>query len=124
MQDMSGFDFESNSDSAKPLLETIIIKPDLSRPKRKTKNPWDVHDASDFLKYCCPECDYSDQNLPEFTYHALENHVLSNTLFATSDDHEAETRVKNERPDDNNYKEEYPGIDIKEEPMDYGKILD
>ena len=29
-------------------------------------NPWSVNDASVFLKYCCPECDYSDQLLDNF----------------------------------------------------------
>ena len=48
---------------------------------RITENPWDVSDPSVFLKYCCPECDYSEQNLGIFSDHALKNHVNSIILF-------------------------------------------
>ena len=41
-------------------------------------NPWSVEDASVFLKYCCPECEFSDWNLKSFADHALENHTGSN----------------------------------------------
>ena len=44
-------------------------------------NPWSVNDASVFLKYCCPECDYNIDSLKVFSHHALENHVKSLTLF-------------------------------------------
>ena len=44
-------------------------------------NPWSVGDASVFLKYCCPECDYQILNYDMFSYHALENHVKSKVLF-------------------------------------------
>ena len=48
-------------------------------------NPWDVSDASVFLKYCCPECDYKSDELYGFTQHSVMNHVLSNTLFGEKD---------------------------------------
>ena len=38
-------------------------------------NPWSVEDVSVFLKYCCPECKFSDHTLKGFTEHALENHA-------------------------------------------------
>ena len=44
-------------------------------------NPWDVLNASDFLKYCCPECDFKSGELLAFSQHAIINHVLSSTLF-------------------------------------------
>ena len=44
-------------------------------------NPWEVSDASSFLNYCCPECIFIHDNLQEFSKHALENHILANTLF-------------------------------------------
>ena len=44
-------------------------------------NPWSVEDASAFLKYCCPECDYQILNLQMFSEHALENHSKSVALF-------------------------------------------
>ena len=121
-QDMSENDSDS-MESSKPLSETMIIKPDISRPKRKINNPWNVNDVSDFLKYCCPECDFTDQNLPQFTDHALENHVLSNILFNNTS-HQEDSEIKSEHKDDIDYKSEYPGMEIKDEPMDYGKIID
>ena len=44
-------------------------------------NPWNVKDASVFLKYCCPECDFQSLELNRFSSHALENHLKSSTLF-------------------------------------------
>ena len=44
-------------------------------------NPWEVSDASSFLNYCCPECEFIHENLQEFSKHALENHILANNLF-------------------------------------------
>merc|ERR1711913_63502 len=39
------------------------------------------NDASVFLRYCCPECDYNNEDLKIFSDHALENHERSSTLF-------------------------------------------
>merc|ERR1712008_438170 len=44
-------------------------------------NPWDVSNASVFLSYCCPECDFKSGNLLDFSQHAVIDHVLSNILF-------------------------------------------
>ena len=30
-------------------------------------NPWNVTDASEFMKYCCPECPYQDPQLDGFS---------------------------------------------------------
>ena len=46
-------------------------------------NPWSVKDVSTFLKYCCPECDYIDENLRLFATHAIRNHSNSETFFTT-----------------------------------------
>ena len=44
-------------------------------------NPWLADDPSAFLKYCCPECDYINPELLNFTNHALENHVNAGVMF-------------------------------------------
>ena len=44
-------------------------------------NPWSVEDVSAFLRYCCPECEYKNQNLQNFSNHALENHANSVVFF-------------------------------------------
>ena len=99
----------------------------------KSNNPWSVSDASVFLKYCCPECDYSNKNLPSFSKHALKNHVLANTLFNNDNDdseNQIVTIVKSE--DQENFKsevtDEHNDIDttvIKDEPIafDDGKLM-
>ena len=56
-------------------IQTVIKKEDFDT------NPWSVDDASVFLKYCCPECNYNDGSLKVFSHHALENHVRSSILF-------------------------------------------
>ena len=39
-------------------------------------NPWMVDNASDFLNYCCPECDFKEKNLQLFSDHALGQKLL------------------------------------------------
>ena len=48
-------------------------------------NPWDVSNASVFLSYSCPECDFNSGELLAFSQHAIINHVLSNILFEQTD---------------------------------------
>ena len=45
-------------DNAKPEMETTF------------SNPWNVSDLSDFLRYCCPECDYKCEEVQSFCNHA------------------------------------------------------
>ena len=48
-------------------------------------NPWStVEDLSEFLNYCCPECDYTDKFEQSFSYHALQNHKNSTVFFASN----------------------------------------
>ena len=56
-------------------------------------NPWSVNDASVFLRYCCPECDFSDQKLEKFTTHAVICHEKSKILFPPT---EEDGKVKSE----------------------------
>ena len=46
-----------------------------------SNNPWCVDDATAFLKFCCPECDYHIPDLQMFSEHAVENHKKSSALF-------------------------------------------
>ena len=57
----------------------VEIKQEIS--DENSSNPWNVPDVSVFLKYCCPECDFSDLNLDDFTEHALTCHEQSVQLF-------------------------------------------
>ena len=38
--------------------------------------------ASAFLKYVCPECDFTNQTLQVFSEHAVENHSKAKVLFS------------------------------------------
>ena len=40
-----------------------------------SNNPWCVDDATAFLKFCCPECDYQIPDLQMFSDHAVDNHL-------------------------------------------------
>ena len=44
-------------------------------------NPWAVTDASVFLKYCCPECEFNDPILQHFADHAVSYHPNASSLF-------------------------------------------
>ena len=46
-----------------------------------SSNPWAVADVSEFLKYCCPECEFQTKVLDQFGYHAVSNHSKSSALF-------------------------------------------
>ena len=48
-------------------------------------NPWSGTNFSDFLKYCCPECDFKSIELNGFCHHITENHILSLVLFNNND---------------------------------------
>ena len=48
-----------------------------------SNNPWCVEDATVFLKFCCPECDYQIPDLQLFSDHAVGNHDKSTALFGT-----------------------------------------
>ena len=60
-----------------------------------SNNPWCVDDASAFLKFCCPECDYQIPDLQMFSDHALDNHAKSLALFGAEKETE-ETHIKEE----------------------------
>ena len=113
-------------ESSKHSPVSMIIKPDITSELRDSSNPWTVPDATVFLKYCCPECDYCHPNLPEFSEHALENHAKAIALFnnnSISDNYQL-SNIKSEYEDD--LKIEYPTSieDIKEEPDTYdGEFL-
>ena len=44
-------------------------------------NPWSVSDLAEFLKYCCPECDFKDINVQVFSNHAKISHENASTFF-------------------------------------------
>ena len=44
-------------------------------------NPWNVADVSEFLKYCCPECNHQAREFSSFKEHAIHNHQHSHRLF-------------------------------------------
>ena len=45
------------------------------------ENPWEVSDASEFLRYFCPECNHNSRSLDTFSSHALTEHPKSARLF-------------------------------------------
>jgi hypothetical protein len=78
-------------------IQTVIKKEDFDT------NPWSVNDASVFLKYNCPECDYNDGSLKVFSHHALENHVRSSILFKDMKNGDHETIPTNKVEDHGTY---------------------
>ena len=86
-------------------------------------NPWSVDDASAFLKFCCPECDFQIPDLQMFSDHAIQNHAKSSALFGVSEKDPFKVLIKKEHAEyenddnfynegDNHYEEDFP---IKEE---------
>ena len=48
-------------------------------------NPWAVTDASVFMKYCCPECEFKDPIFQHFADHAVSYHPNASSLFIDED---------------------------------------
>ena len=87
-------------------------------------NPWAVSDASVFLKYCCPECNFQNEALHDFVNHAKTNHDLSKTLFGHQ---ETKSEFKLEEEDsshllDPDWKD--PAAEDLEDLLDQEQILD
>ena len=64
-------------------------------------NPWQGKDLSAFLKYCCPECEFYNDDLELFSEHAFQNHINANVLFSEEFDNELKTDIKIEYVEDN-----------------------
>ena len=88
VQGTESLDVLGNEDIAKKENSNVreVIMETSSNPLgfqncEKINNSWMVRDASVFLKYCCPECEFADQNLSNFTDHAIANHKDAFALF-------------------------------------------
>ena len=65
--------------------EEISMELDPIKLENAYVNPWTtVEDLSEFLNYCCPECDYKDKNEQSFSYHALQTHKNATIFFASN----------------------------------------
>ena len=75
-------------------------------------NPWEVSDASVFLKYCCPECDYQCSQLDSFGIHATKNHDLSSILFE-------ETKINSEHVKEEPFSELLENSEVIEDASEH-----
>ena len=55
--------------------EVIVADIDPVKLELGVKNPWLTEDVTDFLNYCCPECDFKHKDVKSFSDHALQNHT-------------------------------------------------
>ena len=46
---------------------------------KKHRHPWDLADLSQYLHYCCPECEFKSRQDFLFRHHMKQNHVEVNT---------------------------------------------
>ena len=72
------------------------IKMDLTEEIIPSESPWSVPNVSEFLKYCCPECDYKCEEAHLFCEHALDFHKNSNVLLENWRDEKYQTNVRQE----------------------------
>ena len=63
-------------------------------------NPWQGKDLSSFLKYCCPECEFNNDNIQSFSNHTFQNHSNATTLFSEEISNELKTDIKIEYLED------------------------
>ena len=82
-------------------------------------NPWDVTSASEFLKFCCPECNHQSVELCDFAEHATRNHELSKKLFTSENIDENEVNGDNNEPETAITK-----IEDYDDPNELGETID
>ena len=58
-----------------------------TREKTFIESPWNAA-IEDFLKYCCPECDFKEKNQDGFLQHALDYHPESEKYLKPDDSKE------------------------------------
>ena len=108
--------------------EVISIEMDPLKLENIYVNPWStVEDLSEFLNYCCPECDYKDRFEQSFSYHALQNHKNSTVFFASNKNKVSIDKQNREKMEceenqydfapesDNNFDEDWKNVKIKKE---------
>ena len=67
-------------DEIKPMITENSVEVVIKKEEYES-NPWLVDSVSELLKYCCPECNYSEKDLKLFSSHAQENHERSSSLI-------------------------------------------
>ena len=87
-------------------------------------NPWSVDNVSAFLKYCCPECGFSNQTLKIFTDHAVENHTKARRLFTPENIFkQIKLDIKSEDPEEGDQDESFDyenfDFDVNYNPNDF-----
>ena len=93
------------------MFHCAVIKEEI---EQKDINPWHMTSLSDFLFYCCAECNFKEKNEEKFVYHATSHHPKSREIFANNiivpenqdiiDEQSANEDVKSDLEDiDNNY---------------------
>lgn len=87
--------------SSKLKIEKVTNKNE--EDSKVSLNPWAVEDASVFLKYCCPECEFTNFDLQQFSDHALKNHANATVLFYED---KPEINFKSEEPFAQNFFEQ------------------
>ena len=60
-------------------------------------NPWSVSNLSEFLKYCCPECDFKDINEQVFSNHAIISHENASTFFQNENTIEKDSHMQRKK---------------------------
>ena len=50
------------------------------------KNPWLIENAENFLKYCCPECEYNSKDVQDFSKHVSGIHETSNKFYQNTNE--------------------------------------
>ena len=57
-----------------------------TEPKSSENNPWHMTSISDFLFYCCAECNFKDKNEENFILHAKAHHPKFLEMFVNNKD--------------------------------------
>ena len=117
-----------NGNLTKGTYDNVLPDPLRLSKQNGENNPWAVENATVFLKFVCPECEYMNQNLESFAKHALKNHKGAQILFHIEDTDEEPMTVDIKPDVDMFIKEEIFDIDneyiVESENMPSQEIVD
>ena len=76
-------DEQTNTKHSNEIFEAVKKETGL---KSSENNPWHMTSISDFLFYCCVECNFKDKNEENFILHAKAHHPKFLEMFVNNKD--------------------------------------
>ena len=104
-------------DEENVIYDKDVIKDDIKHDikvvitEQKNTNPWHMTSISDFLYYCCAECNFKDKIEKNFIGHATSEHPKSREIFENNQTFDE--IISDNKLEENSNKDESTNEDMK-----------